>query len=144
MKVAIIGLGNICKKAYMPYITSKENIELVLCTRNPQVLEETKKKYRINEGYTKVEDLMDKNIKAAFVHTATESHFEIIKKLLENNINVYVDKPLSYSYKESEILSNLAKEKKLILLKNLKFFQPWNIILNINLKLLKEKKILMD
>jgi len=116
MKIAIIGLGNICKKAYMPYITSKENIELVLCTRNPQVLEETKKKYRINEGYTKVEDLMDKNIKAAFVHTATESHFEIIKKLLENNINVYVDKPLSYSYKESEILSNLAKEKKLILM----------------------------
>lgn len=116
MKIAIIGLGNICKKAYMPYITSKENVELVLCTRNSRVLEETKKKYRINEGYTNVDDLIDKNIKAAFVHTATESHFEIIKKLLENNINVYVDKPLSYSYEESELLSNLAKEKKLILM----------------------------
>lgn len=116
MRIGIIGLGNICSKAYMPYITSKEDIELVLCTRNSKVLEDKKRKYRIKEGYTGIDDLIESNIEMAFVHTATESHFEIIKKLLENNINVYVDKPISYLYEESETLSKLAKEKNLILM----------------------------
>lgn len=135
MRIGIIGLGNICKKAYMPYITSKENIELILCTRNLKVLEDTKKKYRINEGYTIVDELIESKIDGAFVHTATESHFEIIKKLLENNINVYVDKPISYSYEESKLLSEMAKEKNLILMTgfNRRFAPMYN-------KLSKEEK----
>lgn len=56
------------------------------------------------------------NIDAAFVHTATESHIEIIEKLLNNNIHVYVDKPISYSYEDSIRVSNLAKEVNKILM----------------------------
>lgn len=116
MRIGIIGLGNICKKAYLPYITSIEDIDLIFCTRKQNVLEEAKRKYRINEGYTDVDKLIESKINAAFVHTSTESHFEIVKKLLDNNINVYVDKPISYSYDESKFLSELALEKKLILM----------------------------
>ena len=56
------------------------------------------------------------NIDAAFVHTATESHIEIIEKLLSNNIHVYVDKPISYSYEDSIRVSNLAKKANKILM----------------------------
>lgn len=82
MKIAIIGLGNICTKAYLPYITSKEDIDLVFCTRNKEKLEKLSKRYRIKEYYTSVDKLLDKNIDAAFVHTATETHASIIEKLL--------------------------------------------------------------
>lgn len=41
---------------------------------------------------------------------ATESHFQICKTLLENKIPVYVDKPISYSYKEAEELYELSKK----------------------------------
>ena len=109
MRIGIIGLGNICEKAYLPAITSLDNIELVFCTRNLEKLNYFSKKYRVSEAVSSVDELINKNIDAAFIHTATESHAGIIEKLLNNNIHVYVDKPISYSYEDSVRLSNLAK-----------------------------------
>lgn len=116
MRIGIIGLGNICEKAYLPVITAIEGIEIVFCTRNKKRLNSLSKKYRINEAVSTVDELINMNIDAAFVHTATESHIEIIEKLLNNNIHVYVDKPISYSYEDSIRVSNLAKEVNKILM----------------------------
>ncbi|EOR27628.1 oxidoreductase, Gfo/Idh/MocA family protein [Clostridium sartagoforme AAU1] len=116
MKIGIIGLGNICEKAYLPVITAKEGVELVFCTRNKEKLDSLSKKYRINESVSSVDDLINMNIDAAFVHTATESHVEIIEKLLNNNIHVYVDKPISYNYEESLRICKLAKDVNKILM----------------------------
>ena len=116
MRVGIIGIGNICKKAYLPVITAIENIELVLCTRNKEILNEVRNKYRINEFVSTVDELIESNVDCAFVHSNTESHFEIVKKLLTKGIHVYVDKPLSYNYEESEKLVNLSREKGKILM----------------------------
>jgi virulence factor len=130
MRIGIIGLGNICEKAYLPYITSKENIELIFCTRNEKKLGLLKNKYKIKESASTVEELIKMNIEGAFVHTTTESHVEIIEKLLRNNINVYVDKPISYSYEESKRMVALAKEKGVTLMVgfNRRFAPMYSII----------------
>ncbi|MGL4818471.1 MAG: Gfo/Idh/MocA family protein [Bacilli bacterium] len=98
MKLAIIGIGDICKKAYLPVITAISDIELVLCTRNKRALDEAMRQYRIKEGYTSVDDLLGRGIQGAFVHSSTESHPEIIEKLLRGGIHVFVDKPIAYDY----------------------------------------------
>ncbi|MBK1810946.1 Gfo/Idh/MocA family oxidoreductase [Clostridium sp. YIM B02505] len=110
MRIGVIGLGGIAQKAYLPVITAREDIELVFCTRNIEKLKKQAKKYRVNEYTTSIDDLINSNIQAAFVHTATESHFEICKKLLMSGIHVYVDKPISYSYEESKELVNIANK----------------------------------
>jgi virulence factor len=110
MKVAIIGLGDIAKKAYLPVLTEKEGIELVLCTRNAETLNRLANKYRIHEFVQTVDELFAKNIDAAIVSTATEGHFEIAKKLLQNGIHTYIDKPISMNYHETEELVSLSKE----------------------------------
>ncbi|PLT36008.1 Gfo/Idh/MocA family protein [Bacillus sp. V5-8f] len=111
MKVGIIGLGDIAKKAYLPVLSEKEGIELVLCTRNTDTLVSLSNKYRIPKIADNVDDLISKKVDAAIISTATESHFEIGEKLLKNGIHVYIDKPLSLNYEESERLVSLAKEK---------------------------------
>lgn len=116
MRIGIIGLGNICEKAYLPVITAIEGIEIVFCTRNKERLNSLSKKYRIKEAVSTVDELINMNIDAAFVHTATESHIDIIEKLLNNNIHVYVDKPISYRYEDSIRVSNLAKDVNKILM----------------------------
>lgn len=108
MKIGIIGLGDIAQKAYLPIITSMEGIELVLCTRNEAVLKRMSDKYRIKESVSSVEELIRHNIDAAFIHTATISHIEIAEMLLNNNIDVYVDKPLAYSYSEVAKLAEIS------------------------------------
>jgi virulence factor len=110
MKIGIIGLGDIVKKAYLPVLSEKEGIELVVCTRNLDTLNRLSKKYRISEKVQTIEELIAKDINAAFVSTATEAHFEIAEKLLSNGINVYIDKPISMNFHETLRIGKLSKE----------------------------------
>ncbi|MBT2687296.1 Gfo/Idh/MocA family oxidoreductase [Bacillus sp. ISL-47] len=111
MKIAIIGLGDIAKKAYLPVLSEKEGIELVLCTRNSEILNAIAKKYRIKEKAQTVDELITMGIQAAIVSTATEAHFETAEKLLKSGINTYIDKPISMNFQETERIVEIAKDK---------------------------------
>ncbi len=114
MRLAIIGLGDIAKKAYLPVLAEKEGIELILCTRNEDTLKQIASKYRIKESVQTVDELMEKNIDAAIVSTATEGHYETARKLLLHGIHTYIDKPISMNLDETEEIVRLAKEKNAI------------------------------
>lgn len=116
MRVGVIGLGNIAQKAYLPVISAKENVEPVFCTRNINTLNKLSAKYRITDRVSTVEELINTGIDAAFVHSSTESHGEIVEKLLLNKINVYVDKPISYSYSDALKLAELSEKTGRILM----------------------------
>lgn len=115
MKVGIIGIGDICKKAYLPLITLMDDLEIVLCTRNTTTLQETKSKYKINKSVSSVDDLINEGIECAFIHSSTDSHYDLCKKLLSSGIHVYVDKPISYNLEEALELKDLAIKNNLIL-----------------------------
>lgn len=110
MRIAVIGLGDIAQKAYLPVLIEKEGIDLILCTRNKETLDRLAAKYHIEEKFQTVDQLFSQNIDAAFVSTATEAHAEIAEKLLRNGISVYIDKPVSLDFEESERIAALAKE----------------------------------
>lgn len=114
MRIGIIGLGQIAQKGYLPVLTEREDIELILCTRNTEVLNRLSNKYRIKEYVETVEQLIEKGIDAAFVSTATEAHFEVAEKLLKNKINVYIDKPISMNFNETKTIVQLAKNSGVI------------------------------
>ncbi len=116
MKIGIIGLGDIAQKAYLPLITQWTGIEPYFSTRNDQVLERLGNKYRVDKLFTSTEELLEENIDAAFVHAATDAHYEIVKELLENNIHTYVDKPITFHLDKTKELINLAKKKNLVLM----------------------------
>ncbi|MCM3236587.1 Gfo/Idh/MocA family oxidoreductase [Heyndrickxia oleronia] len=115
LKIGIIGLGDIANKAYLPVLSSLENIEIHLYTRNQIKLKNIQEKYRFKKSHESLSSLITSGITGAFVHSATESHEEIIEKLLENNIHVYVDKPITYNLESTEKLLRLAEKNKLIL-----------------------------
>ncbi|WP_034551522.1 Gfo/Idh/MocA family protein [Carnobacterium funditum] len=114
MRIGIIGLGDIAQKAYLPVLSEKEGIELVLCTRNQEKLERLAKKYRLSEYVQTVEELIDLKIDAVLICTPSATHFELTKKLLENGIPVYIDKPIAMNLKETKQIVQLAIEKELI------------------------------
>jgi len=115
IRIALIGLGDIAQKAYMPLAASHAKVSPILCTRNTQNLSRLATQYRIDETYSDIDTLIKHKPDAAMVHSSTISHFTLISKLLHAGIPVFVDKPLSYSLSESEILLNLATQKKLLL-----------------------------
>lgn len=120
MKIGIIGIGDICKKAYLPIITLRDDIKIILCSRNQDTINNIKSTYRLLHSTNSIDELIKFNIDAAFVHSSTESHFEICKKLIENKISVYVDKPIAFKYSEVEELYKLSKDN------NVKFMVGFN------------------
>lgn len=114
MKIGMIGIGDIAQKAYLPVMTTKKDVDIVLCSRNEANLISLKKMYKGIEYVMDVKELINSGIKAALVHAATSAHYMVCKELLEHGIHVYVDKPVSYHIKEVRELYQLAKDKDLI------------------------------
>jgi virulence factor len=111
MKIAVIGLGDIAEKAYLPVLAAQPGLDLHLCTRNSKALDRLGDTYRIARRSTSVDDVIKDGVGAAFVHAATAAHRAIVEPLLEAGVHVYVDKPIAYDLADCEALVRLAKAK---------------------------------
>ena len=113
MNFAIIGLGY-WGKNYYRIINSNYNLKLsAVVDPSPKInLDSNIQKFE------KLEDLLSygDKIDAAVVSTPTNTHYEITKNLLNNGINVLVEKPIATKSSEAKELLNLAKKNKLALL----------------------------
>lgn len=114
MRVALIGIGSIAKKAYLPILSVLDEVELLISTRNMEVLEEISNKYKIDRSYNDLDNLLKEDIDAAIISTHADGHYEVAKKLLEKGISVYIDKPLTYNLEKTMEIEALAKEKNVI------------------------------
>lgn len=108
MRIALIGLGDIAQKAYLPLIASDERVTPLLCTRSPEVLGKLARQYRIAECFTELDALLGSRPDAVMIHAATSVHFALARQCLQAGIPTFVDKPLCFDYAEVEVLANLA------------------------------------
>ncbi|MDF2857232.1 MAG: gfo/Idh/MocA family oxidoreductase, partial [Neobacillus sp.] len=142
----MIGLGDIAQKAYLPVLGTLDAIEMHLYTRNMNKLNEISRKYRFPNIHNNLSSLIESGIKGAFVHSATDSHEEVVKELLLNDIHVYVDKPITYHYGSTKELVELAKKKNLTLMTgfNRRFapnYAAMNQVSDINMIILQKNRI---
>lgn len=113
MKIGVIGLGDIAKKAYLPVLTTQPGLEPHLVTRTPATLDSVGATYRVPSGHrhTSLDGLLAARPDAAFVHAPTAAHPELVTRLLEAGIPTYVDKPLAYELHEAQRLVELAERR---------------------------------
>lgn len=115
--VVILGTGGISQKVYFPLLTNWENIEIKgVFSRTQEHVSDACKRWNIAMGTTNLDELLSTNAKAAFVLTNKESHYDLIKNLLENGIDVYTEKPLTQNSQQAYELAELAREKQRILM----------------------------
>lgn len=118
MRIGCIGLGDIAQKAYLPVLTTRPDLEVHLQTRTPATLHRVADTHHVPDErrHTDLDSLLAAGLDAAFVHAATAAHPEIVTRLLEAGVPVYVDKPLAYDLAESERLVRLARERQVSLM----------------------------
>ncbi|MEG3085288.1 Gfo/Idh/MocA family oxidoreductase [Sphingomonas sp. PB2P12] len=116
MRVLMCGLGDIARKAYLPVLATMPGLELHLTTRNPEVLAELGAAYRLKHLHFSLDAaLATTTFDAAFVHSATTAHPEIVERLLDRRIPTFVDKPLADNLGEAERLVQLAEARSCLL-----------------------------
>lgn len=111
MKIGIIGLGAIARRAYLPVLTAQPGVEPHLVTRNPRVLAELGDTHRVPPAHRHhgLDGLLATHPDAAFVHAATPAHPGIVGRLLDAGVPTYVDKPLAHHLADAEDLVDRAE-----------------------------------
>ncbi|MDQ1645224.1 MAG: virulence factor [Cryptosporangiaceae bacterium] len=114
--MAVVGLGDIARKAYLPVLATRPDLHLHLVTRNEATLAELGDAYRIRNRSTRIAEALATGLGAAFVHTATPAHAGIVAELLEAGVPVYCDKPLDASFAGAQRLTELAASRGIALM----------------------------
>lgn len=107
-KIGIVGLGNIAQKAYIPILANHPRIDVIgAFSPNKSKREKICQTYRMTSFDTLSE--LTSSVDAVFVHSSTETHYDIVSYLLERGIDVYVDKPLAATLGEADQLVDQAE-----------------------------------
>lgn len=102
-KIGLIGFGYWGKKVYNTISNISDTYQVIVS--DPLI-----------KNSCEIEEILkDKNIDDVFIVTPEETHFKIAKKCLENDKNVFVEKPLCLKKNEALILTKLAREKERLL-----------------------------
>ncbi len=109
LRIAMIGLGDIARKAYLPVLGPRADLDLILVTRDAKVLADLGAAWRVDRLHTNLDAALAQGVDGAFVHAATAAHPDIVRRLLEAGVPTLIDKPLADTAAESEALVDLAE-----------------------------------
>ncbi len=114
LKLAVIGTGGWGKNHVR--VLNDLGVLYAVCDSDENRLQHISKKYKIN-CYSGLDELLEKEqgLDACLVCTPTKTHFPIAQKIIRRKINIFVEKPLSFSSAECEELTKLSKQYKVIL-----------------------------
>jgi virulence factor len=111
LRIAMIGLGDIARKAYLPVLGPRPDVELTFVTRNAQTLADLGAAWRVERLHADLDAALAQGLDGAFVHAATAAHPQIVRRLLEAGVPTLVDKPIADTGDESVALVDLAETR---------------------------------
>jgi len=115
-RIAIIGLGSIAQKAYLPILAASPEIEPLFCSRTQSTVANLCAQYRVSKGTTRLEELLDWQPLAAFVLSPTPTHYEIAARLLSAGVDVYLEKPATLTSQQALQLCQQAEAQERVLM----------------------------
>jgi virulence factor len=116
MQIALLGLGEIARKAYLPLLSNRSDINLLINSRSTTTMNLIQQQYRDSKIAHNLDELIQLHPQAAFVLTPKETHFKIVSRLLESGIDVFVEKPATLTSSETQKLAQLAEKQGCILM----------------------------
>ena len=114
MKIGFVGCGKIARSHAAAVAKRVKGASIVFCDRNLQKAERLTKRYSPGgSAYTSLEELLREE-KPDSVHVLTQpaSHFDLIKAALEAGAHVYVEKPVTETAEQFDILEDIARRQQ--------------------------------
>jgi len=119
-KIALLGCGywgqNIVRVIYELNLTLENKVCLLLYDKNINKAKELSERFNFSISKDFNEILSDKEVTAVIIATPSSTHYNIALDALENNKDVFVEKPITLSSKEAEKLIHIAESRKKILM----------------------------
>lgn len=128
LNIGVVGIGNIAQKAYLPvYSGMQDKVQFFLVSRDLAKVTRVANQYRMVATGNTLKALDDIELDAVMIHAATEAHYELVKHFLEQDVNVFVDKPLAMNMDQvTELYLLAAQHQKLLTVGFNRRFAPFN------------------
>ena len=111
LKIGVIGTGHL-GKFHIKMLKQIDNCELVgIYDMDSSAAQSAGDEFRI-KVFNSLEDLIN-NIDAVSIATITGAHHEVAKKCLENDLHVFIEKPITAEIQDAEELVKIAAARKL-------------------------------
>ena len=115
--IGVIGYGYWGPNVVRNLMAIHEANVVMLCDSNQEALDRAKEYYP-HLAMTRSEDdvFHDPQIDAVAIVTPVSTHYELAKQALENNKNIFIEKPFTQTSQEAEDLIRIAEQKGLIIM----------------------------
>jgi predicted dehydrogenase len=126
VRVGIVGLGYFGPNLLRNFAAQAECEMVYACDLDERRLQEMGRKYPAIKMTQRYEDLLeDASIDLILIATPTSSHFPLAKLALEVGKHVFIEKPMTSTVEEAQILNDLAeKEGRMIFVDHTFVFAP--------------------
>lgn len=128
IKTAIIGLGDIARKAYLPILTQNPEMDLFVHSRTPDRVQQIQNKYHIQNASCNFDDVLNWQPNVVFILTPPSLHAPMAERFLSMEVDVFLEKPATTSSEDTLRLAELAKQNKRVLMVGMnRRFAPINV-----------------
>jgi UDP-N-acetylglucosamine 3-dehydrogenase len=114
VNIAVIGVGGWGKNHAR--VLTDLGVLAAICDANEERAKEIAEKYHTCY-YTSLDNMLREKIPlhGCVVCTPTRTHFDVAKRVMKHGINVFVEKPLSFSSAECQEMINISVNRKVLL-----------------------------
>jgi len=114
LRLAVIGTGGWGKNHVR--VLADQGVLSAVCDTDEEKAREAAAKFNTRH-YTCLDEMLcdELHLHGCVICTPTKTHYEIAKKMMEEGINVFVEKPMSFSSAECEEMIKVSKKKNVIL-----------------------------
>ena len=121
INIGVLGCANIAHRLFLPAISKNSAFKLFgVASRSKEKADSFASIFNTS-AYYNYESLLESNLDAIYIPLPNGLHYEWIKKALNKNLHVLVEKSLACNFEEVRELNLLAKNNGLVLMENFQF-----------------------
>lgn len=122
LNIGILGCASIAERLLIPALQELEGFCIVgIASRSEAKAKRFAEKFKIEPFFSYEALLNIEKLDAVYIPLPNSLHYEWIKKALNKNLHILVEKSMACSYNEVFELNQIAMQKHLILLENFQF-----------------------
>ena len=138
LKIGIVGCGYWATN----FINTLENLDILNITifdKDTSKISIIKKKFNFLKSKKNFNSFLDGNYDCVFLITPPSTHYELAKKIIEKNFNIFIEKPTTLKSSDLKKLIKFSKFKKIIMMTG--YIYNYNIYINYIKKVLQKKEL---
>lgn len=115
IRVGVVGLGAIARKMHLPVLSTFQDVIIdSAAEKDAERGRKTAKKWQIENFYSDYQEMYEEGeLDAVFICLPNFLHYDAVHQALENDLNVFCEKPMGLNTDEARKLVELSQKKDL-------------------------------